>query len=257
MTVTRFRGLSAFNLFNLPVIVRRCFEFECSHSNERTVPSSWLSSFLDYCAPAEGTSTCPLGLGTQPKEGGGGESRAAESRRPSRPAEGQGVSWGPRVPAEERPPLPSCAASPPSQLPALSIFADVLARPHDPGPPSYLPARGLGLPRAAHRGPGQPTADLSLPRQPAPSTPRRAARDPAPRPSAQPAPRLPPARSTHKGVADAMTSLAQARSVGDAAALLGLWAEGTCSLFLEREEKVGCVEGGVGSRRKREGGEKA
>lgn len=200
MTVTRFRGLSAFNLFNLPVIVRRCFEFECSHSNEGTVPSSWLSSFLDYCAPAEGTSTCPLGLRTQPKEGGGGESRAAESRRPSRPAEGQGVSWGPRVPAEERPPLPSCAASPPSQLPALSIFADVLARPHDPGPLRTCPHVDLACPGplTADRVSPEPTFLCRASRRPPPRGGRHVTPRPAPRPSPRPASRrrAPPTRAS-------------------------------------------------------------
>lgn len=221
------------------------------HSNERTVPSSL--SFRDYRAWAEDTSTCPLGLGTEPKEGGGGESRAAESRGETlTPRGGSAGQWGAARPRRGTPtaPQPRPPSSPP--CPALLTF---LPAPTSPGPLPTCPHVDLACP-------GPLTADrvspeLTLLHRASPRPPPRGGLHvtPAsmPRPSAQPAPRLPPARSTHKGDADAMTSLAQAHSVGDAAALLGLWAKGTCNLFSEREGKVGCVEGRGGPKKERRG----
>lgn len=85
-------------------------------------------------------------------------------------------------------------AEPAATRPALRLarLTDALARPRKPGSPSHLPAPGLGLPAAALRGRVSEESTF-LPRgQPATSTWRRAARDPAPAlyapPSAPPTP---------------------------------------------------------------------
>lgn len=130
--------------------------------------SSCLLPLRDYRARAEGAGTCSVGLRKEPQKGD--DRRRAGLRRlgdrPSPPAEGRRVSRGPRVLAGAPRPLPSRAPTPPSQLSSLPCLADALARPHEQASPSYLPARGLGLLPAAHRGPGQRRAHLP-PQRPA------------------------------------------------------------------------------------------
>lgn len=162
--------------------------------------SPLLSSLRDSRARAEVSARALWASKRDPRRARRRKSRVAGARseRPSRPAEGQRVSRGPRVLAGAPRPLP--------ELPALFGFADALARPHEHGLP-FLPAGTWTWPAPSRSPPtwaaeSPPLSPAPCPRPPPGGgrhvTPPPARRAPPPRPRPRPAShrRAPPTRAT-------------------------------------------------------------